>query len=195
VRDAPPIASDSPLEEVAATVSEALWEAGIVATLSGGGAVSIYTHNRYQSQDLDFVTTALRDELEAALAPLGFVHTGSPRQSVFEHPETDWYLEFPPAPLAFGSRYVDDPTMIKATHVEVLEGYRLAVEFSDGLRGEIDVSGRLFGPVFEPLRDPSLFSRVTIDEFGVLSWPNGADLAPDALWARIHGRHSETVRG
>jgi hypothetical protein len=26
---------------------------------------------------------------------------------VFDHPDTDWYLEFPPAPLTFGSRYVD----------------------------------------------------------------------------------------
>jgi hypothetical protein len=101
------ITGETPLEEVAARVSETLATAGIVATLSGGSAVSIYTDNRYQSEDLDFVTTALREELQAALAPLGFVHTGSPRRSVFEHPESDWYLEFPPAPLAFGGRYVD----------------------------------------------------------------------------------------
>jgi Protein of unknown function (DUF2442) len=44
---------------------------------------------------------------------------------------------------------------------------------------------RLFGPIFEPLQDPSFFSKVTVDEFGAVCWPNGADLAPDALYERI----------
>lgn len=95
------------LEELAAIVSESLERAGIIATLSGGAAVSIYTKNRYVSQDLDFVTMALVQELNAALEPLGFRNTGRPRLSVFEHPDTHWYLEFPPAPLSFGGMYVD----------------------------------------------------------------------------------------
>ena len=95
------------LEELAAIVSEALENAGITATLSGGAAVSIYSDNKYQSVDLDFVTAALVDDLTKVLEPLGFVHTGRPRLSVFEHPKTNWYLEFPPAPLSFGGTYVD----------------------------------------------------------------------------------------
>ena len=95
------------LVELAAVVSEALENAGITATLSGGAAVSIYSDNKYQSADLDFVTAALIADLTAALEPLGFVHTGRPRLSVFEHPEAKWYLEFPPAPLSFGGTYVD----------------------------------------------------------------------------------------
>ncbi|MEQ8206614.1 MAG: hypothetical protein RIA65_10595, partial [Woeseia sp.] len=67
----------------------------------------IYSQNRYQSEDLDFVTFAGIKQLESALTPLGFRHRGSPRLSVFDHPDTDWYLEFPPGPLTFGSRYVD----------------------------------------------------------------------------------------
>lgn len=103
----PRITRNTSLIELAATVSEALESAGLVATLSGGSAVSVYTENRYRSNDLDFVTAALRREIEPVLAPLGFVHAGSPRLSVFTHPDTDWYLEFPPAPLGFGSLYVD----------------------------------------------------------------------------------------
>jgi hypothetical protein len=93
--------------EFAAIVSEALEAAGITATLSGGAAVSAYTENRYESKDLFFVTTALVDELKSALEPLGFSHAATPRLSVFDHPEAAWYLEFPPAPLAFGGLYVD----------------------------------------------------------------------------------------
>ncbi len=51
------------LVELAAIVSDALEREGIVATLSGGAAVSIYAENRYVSEDLDFVTVALVSEL------------------------------------------------------------------------------------------------------------------------------------
>lgn len=101
------ITSTTKLTELAAIVSEALEAAGIVATLSGGSAVSAYTDNRYESEDLDFVTTALLDELKSALEPLGFTHKGSPRLSAFEHPAIKWYVEFPPAPLSFGGTYID----------------------------------------------------------------------------------------
>lgn len=100
------ITETTTLAELAAIVCDALEREGIVATLSGGAAVSIYSDNRYVSEDLDFVTVALVKELKVALEPLGFKHTGTPRLSVFEHPKTRWYLEFPPAPLSFGSTYV-----------------------------------------------------------------------------------------
>ena len=101
------ITEKTSLSELASIVSETLEDAGIIATLSGGAAVSIYTRNRYVSRDLDFVTLARVDELSKALEPLGFKQTGRPRLSVFEHPLSRWYLEFPPAPLGFGSTYVD----------------------------------------------------------------------------------------
>ncbi len=64
-------------------------------------------------------------------------------------------------------------------------GYRLRVEFDDGTNGIVALEQRLFGPVFEPLRDPALFAQARVDEFGAVCWPNGADLAPDALYQRL----------
>ena len=75
----------------------------------------------------------------------------------------------------------------RVTHVEPLDGYRLAVEFSDGLEGQVDLSGDLWGPVFEPLKEREVFVQAQVDEFGAISWRNGADLAPDALHARLRG--------
>ncbi len=75
--------------------------------------------------------------------------------------------------------------MIKVTRIQIKGDYRLEVEFSDGVRGEVDLSDRLFGPVFEPLRDPEIFRKARVDDFGAISWPNGADLAPDALHDRL----------
>jgi len=101
------ITADSDIGEVAAIVSSALHEAGIVATLSGGGAVCIYTDNQYRSNDLDFVTAAMVDELAPVLQDPGFVQTGIARLSQFDHPLVEWYLEFLPSPLTFGHLSVD----------------------------------------------------------------------------------------
>ncbi len=56
--------------------------------------------------------------------------------------------------------------MHKVSKVTALCNYRLHVEFDDGTAGEIDLSDRLFGPVFEPLRDEVEFQKVAVDEFG-----------------------------
>ncbi|MFI5381442.1 MAG: DUF2442 domain-containing protein [Tepidisphaerales bacterium] len=63
--------------------------------------------------------------------------------------------------------------------------WQLEVAFSDGTHGVVSLADRLFGPVFEPLEDPEFFRQVTVDEFGAVCWPNGADLAPDALYERL----------
>ncbi|MBI5816136.1 MAG: DUF2442 domain-containing protein [Nitrospinae bacterium] len=72
--------------------------------------------------------------------------------------------------------------MYRVIKVSVLSGYRLYVEFEDGVKGVISLDNDLFGPVFEPLKDPQYFAKAAIDEFGVICWPNGADLAPDAIY-------------
>jgi len=66
-------------------------------------------------------------------------------------------------------------------------GYRMWAVFADGVQGEVDLSERLFGLMFEPLKDPELFRQAGIDAFGAVCWPNGADLAPDAFYGRIAG--------
>lgn len=101
----PRITKDTTVEELAAIVSQALDAKGITATLSGGGAVSIYTRNEYESADLDFVTAASHKELRSVVEPLGFAASKNLRQ--FEHPSTQWLIEFPPSPLGFGELVVD----------------------------------------------------------------------------------------
>lgn len=70
--------------------------------------------------------------------------------------------------------------------VEVLRHYRLRLTFSDGLVGDVDLShlGDRDG-VFTPLHDPAFFAQVRVDpEIGTVTWPNGADLAPEVLYER-----------
>ncbi len=73
--------------------------------------------------------------------------------------------------------------------IEMLPEYRLRVEFVDGTNGEVDLgpllrSDAVTGTIFEPLREPHLFAQVRVS-LGTVQWPNGADLAPDAMYDAI----------
>ncbi len=72
---------------------------------------------------------------------------------------------------------------LHTTFVEPRSGYRLFVEFDNGVSGEIDLSSELWGEMFEPLRDEALFATARQDEMsGTVVWANGADLAPEYLF-------------
>lgn len=59
----------------------------------------------------------------------------------------------------------------------------LEVRFNDGVHKTVNLKPLLTGPMFEPLKDPPYFARVVVDaEAGTVVWPNGADLAPEALY-------------
>jgi len=75
--------------------------------------------------------------------------------------------------------------MHRVKHVSIKPEYTLAITFHDGTYGEICITDRLFGPVFEPLKNPELFAQASVDKFGAICWPNKADLAPDALYKII----------
>ncbi len=60
-------------------------------------------------------------------------------------------------------------------------GYRIHVRFNDNFEKTIDFQQWLDGPVFEPLKDPEYFKRFFV-EGGTVTWPNGADGAPETLY-------------
>lgn len=96
-------------------------------------------------------------------------------------PETDRTAEISP-PLRHVAAW-------RVSSVEALPDRRLRVEFVDGTKGEVELKSfltedRVRGTIFEPLRESDFFSRVAVIR-GAVEWPNGAELAPDAMYDAI----------
>jgi hypothetical protein len=73
----------------------------------------------------------------------------------------------------------------QAVHVA---DHRVTVSFSDGTTAELDLSGSLDGPIFAPLRDIEYFQKFSVIGH-TLTWPNGADYAPEYLYSLARSRH------
>jgi Protein of unknown function (DUF2442) len=75
------------------------------------------------------------------------------------------------------------PEVVEVRHVE---RYKLWIRFRDGARGTVDLGPQLWGPVFEPLKDVALFAQASVHpQLHTVTWPNGADLAPEFLYQAV----------
>ncbi len=84
--------------------------------------------------------------------------------------------------------------MLHVKSARYISGQIIWVSFDDGTSGEVDLEGKLSGPIFEPLNDSKLFSMVSVDpELETVVWPNGADLAPEFL-KELHDNQNQPTK-
>ena len=74
--------------------------------------------------------------------------------------------------------------IVDVTSVRVVSRYIVEVGFANGEVKVVDLEPHLWGEAFEPLlQDYELFCAVAVDEdAGTITWPNGADISPRALY-------------
>lgn len=83
------------------------------------------------------------------------------------------------------------PKLESAEHVT---GYTIRLRFADGIEGNVDLESELWGEVFEPLKDLEMFRRFQLDEeLNTLTWPSGADLAPEFLYEKAAAQQAGAV--
>lgn len=73
-----------------------------------------------------------------------------------------------PIPVVIGARYEGE--------------FRIRLRFDDEVEKTVDFRKWLRGPIFEPLLNPEAFRTFRV-EGGTIAWPNGADIAPETLYA------------
>jgi Protein of unknown function (DUF2442) len=83
--------------------------------------------------------------------------------------------------------------MKRIIKVKVLPGYRLELEFDDGVGGTVDLSEGVGKGVFALWRDPLVFEQVRIASYGELLWGEKVDLCPDALYLKVTGKKPEDI--
>lgn len=88
--------------EFAAVVSSLLQAQDVEAVLTGGAVVSIYTDNKYESFDIDFISNSEHARIAKILLAAGFKEQGKN----FSHPDTNYFVEFPPGPLSVGRQQI-----------------------------------------------------------------------------------------
>jgi hypothetical protein len=71
--------------------------------------------------------------------------------------------------------------LLHVVSVKYLDNYRLNLTFNNGIEGIVDLEQELYGEIFEPLKDKSLFQQVFVTSRTV-EWSNGADFAPEFLF-------------
>jgi len=82
----------------------------------------------------------------------------------------------------------------KVETVRPLPGYRLEVTFADGLRGIVDLSDVPHVGVFASWDDPAYFELVSVNpETKTACWPNGEDVAPDAMYDEVKQRQASAA--
>jgi hypothetical protein len=99
------------LTDLAALICDACRRGGVEVVLSGGACVSIYTKNKYESFDLDFVLLSHADRKNARpiLEALGFRMEGRH----YRHTDTPYIVELLSPPLSVGNEPVREVRKIR----------------------------------------------------------------------------------
>jgi hypothetical protein len=77
--------------------------------------------------------------------------------------------------------------MVWVVKAEIIENYKIHIEFNDGISGIIDFNEKLHNDhrqIVRELLDLKIFKTVKVD-MDTLCWDNGVDFAPEYLYEQI----------
>lgn len=87
----------------------------------------------------------------------------------------------------------DIPPLVDVTRAELIGHHSLRLTFKDGTIGDVSFDESYWTGVFEPLRDPQRFAKVSV-EGGTIVWPeDGLDMAPEPLYEQARERRVSTA--
>jgi len=74
----------------------------------------------------------------------------------------------------------------KVIDAKYIKDFVVHLRFADGAEGDVNLQNELDGEIFQPLKNPSYFKRFRVHkELFTISWPNGADFAPEFLYGKL----------
>lgn len=76
------------------------------------------------------------------------------------------------------------PINASITTASVIYETLVLIQFDDDTEGVINLQPLMVGPLFDDIFASNSFGEFFV-EGGTITWANGADLAPDVLWAEV----------
>ncbi len=83
--------------------------------------------------------------------------------------------------------------MVKLNAVTACAGYKLYLEYDDGVKGKADLSHLVGKGVFGAWNDPAFFEAVTVGKHGEIRWTKELELCADAIYLQITGKSAEDL--
>jgi Protein of unknown function (DUF2442) len=83
--------------------------------------------------------------------------------------------------------------IIRPVMVQACLSYRLYLEFSDGTKGEVDLSDLAGKGVFQIWNDYSFFEKAHIGQHRQIKWDDELELSADSLYLRLTGKSPEQL--
>jgi hypothetical protein len=75
--------------------------------------------------------------------------------------------------------------LVWVTDAKYESGFKIRLQFNDGITGIVDLENSLKGKVFEPLKNVDYFKNFSTNSW-TIEWENGADFAPEYLYHLIN---------
>ncbi|HAM53025.1 MAG TPA: hypothetical protein DCP92_20860 [Nitrospiraceae bacterium] len=105
------------IKDLAAIVVETFRKKNIDVLLVGGACISMYTHNKYISGALDFISHAALKEISEALQEIGFQRESSRH---FMRDDCPFFIEFVSPPAAVGSEPIHSKNEINTKYGRIV---------------------------------------------------------------------------
>jgi len=83
--------------------------------------------------------------------------------------------------------------MIRPIKVQALPSYRIYLEFSDGTKGEVDLSDLAGHGVFQVWNDYDFFEKVHLGNHREIKWNDEIELCADSLYLKLTGKSPEEL--
>lgn len=83
--------------------------------------------------------------------------------------------------------------IFKLEQIRPLSGYRLRLQYADGVEGEVNLSDLVGRGVFERLTDPDQFGTAYVTDSGDVAWGEDLELCADTLYMKVTGQKPEEV--
>ena len=80
--------------------------------------------------------------------------------------------------------------VIRPVNIKALPGYKIRVDYADGVTGVVDLSDSVGRGVFAPLLDEAFFKKVHVGDHGQIAWTDEIEICPDAAYLEITGKIS-----